>query len=97
MQPRRISIVSVEKGVWEILADGQRVGGVLGSLPTVYKASRLVSRKTGCKFVYEETYAPMTDMFLTVIQFEMVEERVSDCHPRWTESVTHELDFNPVI
>ena len=71
MQPEAIALVSIEKGVWEILANDVRIGGVTGSYDAVKTAMRLVSMKMGCELIEEDTYLPMTDAYVAVFQMRL--------------------------
>ena len=53
-QPEKISLVSVENGVWGIFADGTFLTRVFGQADTVFKAARLVAQKTGCKMIWDD-------------------------------------------
>lgn len=70
-QPETITLVSVEKDVWEIMSDSVRVGGVIGSFNAVKTATRLIATKMGCEMLEEDTYIPMTDVYVAVFQLRM--------------------------
>ena len=54
ISPDTFSAVSVESGVWEMLANGSRVGGVIASNESVSVGMRLLARKAGCGLEYEQ-------------------------------------------
>ena len=72
MQPATVSLVSVEKNVWEILADNIRVGGVMGDQETVTVAARLMASKTGCRFVANSyVVRVMTEVIVHIFQYQI--------------------------
>ena len=90
LQPEHVTLVSVEKSVWEILADGRRVGGVMGSYETIATAARLLARKTGCTLIYESAYAPRTGVEVTILQFRVAKPIFMT--DEWVKSLSRSTD-----
>jgi hypothetical protein len=94
LQPEVITLVSVEEGVWDILADGRRVGGVRGDYQTVVTAARLLASKTGCELIYDSAYASKTQVQLNVLQFRVTKPIFIT--ERWVKSITRDLQLASV-
>lgn len=56
LQPYTLTLVSVEEGVWEILADAIRVGGVIAPAHAVRPAARLFASKIRCNCIEDDLY-----------------------------------------
>ena len=61
LSPETFAVVSIENGVWEIMADGRRIGGVLGDENAVCVAMRMLAAKTECHLYYEDYFFGFTD------------------------------------
>ena len=94
VQPEDVTLVSVENGVWEILADGQRVGGVLGSYEVVATAARLTARKAKCELIYDSAYAPRTGMQVTILQFKI--RKPNFIADRWLQTISKDIQLASV-
>lgn len=94
VQPEDVTLVSIEKGVWEILADGQRVGGVLGSYEIVATAARLIARKAGCELVYDSAYASRTGIQVTIFQFKI--RKPNFITDRWLQTISKDIQLASV-
>lgn len=54
IRPKTFSAVSVENGVWEIMAEGTRIGGVFADSKAVEIAMRMMAGKISCHLVHDE-------------------------------------------
>lgn len=71
MRPENITLVSIEKGVWEIFANDIRIGGVMGSYEAVKTAARLVSKKTGCELLEADAYSRTSGVCVAIFQLKL--------------------------
>lgn len=70
MQPEAMTLVSVEKGVWEILVNDIRIGGVMGGFNAVRTAVRLIASKMGCEVIEEDSYCRISGISVSVFQLK---------------------------
>lgn len=73
MQPRTFAAVSVENGVWEIMVDGRRIGGVIADVSTIHVAMRMLARRIECHLYYEDCWFGYSDSKLRSFYIQLFE------------------------